>query len=348
MTTETDLDAGWTVRSSSPAPAPEAAPPAPGGGWPRSAVVTTGALAAVLALGGVFAAGLAVGGDDDAPASAQAATGPADDVGDEAAPGTDGDVTTGAGAVSDAVTDEADDADAGEDATVTGADDGEPSATAAEDEEAEAANAETSSADEAEDDVADDPADAGSEDEGPRVQGPDELPVRRAVLLGGQVYLQGRVPSQAVADEIAGKVAQVVGPDNVVVEYEVDPAAPLPASAPLFIADQVLFSSGSSRIRPAFTPIMDLGVSLLTRFPDATLSIIGHTDPIGSEASNLALSQRRVDAVVDYMTRRGVAADQLVGEARGEAEALTGDTADAAALAASRRTEFVVNGLLDR
>lgn len=344
MSTDQTATDGWTVTSS---PSPDLPPPQPEPQeqqtqtWPRAAVVTVATLAALLAAIVVFWVGFTVGDSGDEPAAApesEPSAAPAPDADQPAAGATDGeqaeaearddDPADGAGAADENATPSEDAAD-GADAVAQ--DDAAQDDEASQGEQAEASG--------------DDPAAESSA--APRVQGPDELRVRRAVLQGGTVYLQGRVPSQAIADEIAGKVAQVVGPDNVVVEYTVDPEAPVPASAPLFVADKVLFSSGSADIRPEFTPLLDLGVSLLTRFPDATVSIIGHTDPVGSEASNLRLSQRRVDAVVAYMTQRGVPAEQLLGEARGEAEALTGENASAGELAASRRTEFVVNGLLD-
>jgi len=42
--------------------------------------------------------------------------------------------------------------------------------------------------------------------------------VRSAVFADGKVILQGRVVSQAIADEIIEKAGAVVGPDNVIVE----------------------------------------------------------------------------------------------------------------------------------
>lgn len=51
-----------------------------------------------------------------------------------------------------------------------------------------------------------------------------------------------------------------------------------------------------------------------------TLEIAGHTDWVGTEAYNLALSERRSRAVRDYLVRKGVAADRLSTRAYGEAK----------------------------
>jgi hypothetical protein len=76
-----------------------------------------------------------------------------------------------------------------------------------------------------------------------------EQPVRWAEFTGGKVYLRGSVPDQATADELRSKAALVVGDANVIVEYVIDPDAPRPPSAPLYVRDSVLFDPGSSLCR---------------------------------------------------------------------------------------------------
>lgn len=63
--------------------------------------------------------------------------------------------------------------------------------------------------------------------------------------------------------------------------------------------------------------------------------IAGHTDAQGSDAYNLALSQRRADAVVRYLVGRGVAPGRLVARGFGETEPLAGRPDDPA----NRRVE---------
>ncbi len=48
------------------------------------------------------------------------------------------------------------------------------------------------------------------------------------------------------------------------------------------------------------------------------LLVTGHTDRIGSEAYNMALSQRRADAVKDYLVRKGVSSSRIETAAKGE------------------------------
>jgi hypothetical protein len=55
----------------------------------------------------------------------------------------------------------------------------------------------------------------------------------------------------------------------------------------------IYFDFASDRLRPESTPVLSEIAALLTKNSDWTLSINGHTDNVGGDASNLALSRRR-------------------------------------------------------
>ena len=173
-----------------------------------------------------------------------------------------------------------------------------------------------------------------------------ETPVRSAVFKGGKVYLRGELPSQELADVIVAKAAAVVGPDNVVVEYEINPDAPLPSSAPLYVEDLVLFAYNSVVINPDFVPLLGLGLVLLEQNPNVTITVVGHTDAIGSEEYNLTLAQRRIEAVIGFWTSQGVDPARLSGIARGEASPIAdNETPEGQQL--NRRAEFIIYGILE-
>ena len=71
------------------------------------------------------------------------------------------------------------------------------------------------------------------------------------------------------------------------------------------------------------------------------VEVQGHTDIRGSDAHNLDLSQRRADAVVAYLVKKGVAAERLQSKGYGETKLL--DTAETEeAHAKNRRVQFIV------
>ena len=106
-------------------------------------------------------------------------------------------------------------------------------------------------------------------------------------------------------------------------------------------AGNISFRSGSARLDVAGSTILDNLVDIVRRCPDMRLQIVGHTDSDGSDAANLALSERRAAAVVDYLAQAGIDAARLAALGRGEAEPLLpNDTAENKAR--NRRIEFRV------
>ena len=169
--------------------------------------------------------------------------------------------------------------------------------------------------------------------------------IRHAVFKAGQVFLRGRVPTEELGAEIETKAAAVVGPENVINEYEIDPTTPDVDAAPLYVEDVVLFGFNSIRVETAFLPILDLGTLLLVQNPNVTITVVTRTDAVGSEAANLKVSQQRAQAVLNYWLGKGIDSSRVIADPRGEEGASEDDDEETKAL--NRRAEFVITGLLD-
>lgn len=63
----------------------------------------------------------------------------------------------------------------------------------------------------------------------------------------------------------------------------------------------VLFDTGSDRIRPESTPTLKEMGTMLKEHPELKLVIEGHTDDVGAAASNQSLSEKRAEAVRQYL-----------------------------------------------
>ncbi|MCX2721675.1 OmpA family protein [Roseibium salinum] len=65
--------------------------------------------------------------------------------------------------------------------------------------------------------------------------------------------------------------------------------------------DTITFSSGSAVVRESQVPLLEdlarASIALIEQDPSTVLLIEGHTDAVGSEVSNLALSDRRAETV---------------------------------------------------
>lgn len=78
------------------------------------------------------------------------------------------------------------------------------------------------------------------------------------------------------------------------------------------------FETGKDIIRKSSYPSLNALASLLVSKPNYGLRIEGHTDNVGSDEKNLILSQKRSDAVKNYLTKKGVSATYLETYGYGE------------------------------
>jgi outer membrane protein OmpA-like peptidoglycan-associated protein len=105
------------------------------------------------------------------------------------------------------------------------------------------------------------------------------------------------------------------------------PPAP-EATPPLISFDDVLFDFDRATIRPDAAPVLEPLLAMLQTDPSMNIDIEGHTDWIGSDAYNQGLSQRRAQAVVNWLVSRGIARERISAVGQGESEPVaTNDTA---------------------
>lgn len=81
----------------------------------------------------------------------------------------------------------------------------------------------------------------------------------------------------------------------------------------------ILFDSGQSGIKRGATSNLSRLAAFLNKYPERSAVIEGHTDALGSDDSNQALSQRRADAVKSYLVGQGIANGRLTASGKGEA-----------------------------
>ncbi len=175
-------------------------------------------------------------------------------------------------------------------------------------------------------------------------QGP---PTQRLVLDGDTMYLEGSVPSEDASQQLEDVAADVVGSERVVNNFSISADAVFdPEQAvQLSVADTVLFSTGRADVSEQYEPLIDLAVELLQARELVTLAVIGHTDDVGQEETNLGLSIARAEATKALIVARGISADRITTEGRGESEPLeSNETEDGRQ--ANRRVEFLVTGML--
>ena len=106
-------------------------------------------------------------------------------------------------------------------------------------------------------------------------------------------------------------------------------------------ASGLLFAFNSDQIQPAAGENLKELAASLNRYPDSQLLIVGHTDNVGDDAYNQALSERRANSAAAYLASQGVARTRLQTSGKGEAEPVTTNDSEAGR-SQNRRVEVAI------
>ena len=79
----------------------------------------------------------------------------------------------------------------------------------------------------------------------------------------------------------------------------------------LNVGDRIFFDTDSTNLRADAQTTLDRQASWLQRYPNNAITVEGHADERGTRAYNLSLSARRATVARDYLTARGVPANQM-------------------------------------
>jgi OOP family OmpA-OmpF porin len=103
----------------------------------------------------------------------------------------------------------------------------------------------------------------------------------------------------------------------------------------------IRFETGRADIDRDSAGLLDRLIEIAFRCPSANIEISGHTDAEGEEAANQTLSEKRAQAVVDYLIRAGLPSDRFTAVGYGSVQPLaSNETGDGRVQ--NRRIEFVV------
>ncbi|MCC6256717.1 MAG: OmpA family protein, partial [Chitinophagaceae bacterium] len=108
-----------------------------------------------------------------------------------------------------------------------------------------------------------------------------------------------------------------------------------------FILEDCNFETGKADLEPESYAVLDELVSYLNRKDDERIEIGGHTDNVGSKASNLKLSEDRANTVRDYLISKGIDPSRLEAKGYGMSVPID-DNKTESGRAANRRTEVKI------
>ena len=179
----------------------------------------------------------------------------------------------------------------------------------------------------------------------------------RGVIARDPFGLCWRTGYWTPADAVPGCDGEIAKPAPAPVEAPAPAPAVTPAPAPVapaaptsekvtFAAD-AFFDFDKSVLKPDGKAKLDDLTSKLQGMNLEVIIAVGHTDSVGTDAYNQRLSIRRAEAVKAYLVSKGIEANRVYTEGKGEKQPVA-DNKTAAGRAKNRRVEIEVVGTRNR
>ena len=165
----------------------------------------------------------------------------------------------------------------------------------------------------------------------------------REIKLSGDAFYDAAVPQIR-----AGLARDLPQGWQVNADISVKPsAAPVDSTvcqqlfSDLLAKGKIRFESGRAGIDPDSAGLLDRLIETALRCPTANIEIAGHTDTDGEDAFNQTLSEKRAQAVADYLVKAGMPASRFTATGYGSSQPVaTNDTDEGKAQ--NRRIDFLV------
>jgi OOP family OmpA-OmpF porin len=121
----------------------------------------------------------------------------------------------------------------------------------------------------------------------------------------------------------------------------VDPTVCQQLFSDLLSRGRIRFEPGRATISPDSAGLLDRLIETAMRCPGVEIEIAGHTDTDGEDAYNQALSEKRAQAVADFLVKAGLPASRFKAVGYGGTQPIAGNDTDEGK-AQNRRIEFLV------
>jgi OOP family OmpA-OmpF porin len=109
---------------------------------------------------------------------------------------------------------------------------------------------------------------------------------------------------------------------------DVDAVAVLGSARRVTVPSEVLFAFDSDALADQAPGALDQVAGSIRAQPAARITVEGHTDDVGTDENNLALSERRAQAVAAYLVQQGIGKDRLTARGYGKSRPAVANDGD--------------------
>lgn len=184
------------------------------------------------------------------------------------------------------------------------------------------------------------------------------LGAAKAAPEGQIITLTGEVPDEATRLKAAKDAYAIFGVSEVrnLLTVSAPPATPVMTPQQRqeaitcqqrfsgLLSESIRYETGSAVISAASHGLLNKLAEAAKACPDAQIEVGGHTDPRGSRAMNMTLSQRRAESVVKYLGKQGVDVKRFTAVGYGPDKPIA-ENSTPQGMQKNRRTEFSVKGI---
>lgn len=168
----------------------------------------------------------------------------------------------------------------------------------------------------------------------------DEIPMVGDELVSRQEFINMMMAMRSELAAINARLDQIqaASGDKTIIKVQQIPLEP--KQHVMEEVFEIRFDFDKATIKPEYQDLIKKLANATQENKNIKVSVVGHTDTMGSKDYNYALGGRRAEAVQKMLIKYGIPASQIVAVSSGE-EDLAVPTADGVANAANRRVRVV-------
>lgn len=162
---------------------------------------------------------------------------------------------------------------------------------------------------------------------------------KKTVLGPDEKLLVPDLPDVEIVVDSRGYLPKkiIVGKEDKEKTVELDPLE----QGKTYVVDNIYFELNKAYLKKESLDMLSRLVQIMRENPGMKLEVRGHTDASGTAAYNQKLSERRADAVMEYMIKQGISPERLRSMGLGQNEPVA-DNKTPEGRAKNRRTEFKI------